>query len=305
MNYYLLLQYTIINRKFKDFGIHPLAGKAITIAAFIILSHFLFSKTEFAVYIYFVAAFSVLLNFTDQTRNDFLRLCFPGKEYFKIRLAENACVVLPFIIFLLIKTQFFMAFLMCCLALFTAVIKSNIKVQYTIPTPFSRKPFEFIKGFRNTFFLFGLYYFITVMAVLVGNFNLGIFTLLFVFMTILSFYIQPENPYYVWIFNLNPKRFLTKKIKTGFVHSAVLCFPVIAALAIFFPGELLIIAGFLLLGFISVITIIFAKYAYFPKEISPTQGILIALALYFPPMLLFVLPFFYLQSIKRLNEILE
>jgi hypothetical protein len=305
MNYYLLLQYTIINRKFKDFGIHPLAGKAITIAAFIILSYFLFSKTEFAVYIYFVAAFSVLLNFTDQTRNDFLRLCFHGKDYYKVRIAENFCVTFPFIIFMILNSQFFFALLLLCLALLTAVSNINVEVQYTIPTPFSRKPFEFIKGFRNTFFLFGLYYFITVMSILAYNFNLGIFSLLMVFVTILPFYLQPENQFYVWIYNLNAKQFLKEKITTCIIHSTVLCFPVIVALAVFFTESFLFVAGFLLLGYLSVITIILAKYAYYPKEISPTQGILIALALYFPPMLLFVLPFFYLQSIKRLNEILE
>jgi hypothetical protein len=61
----------------------------------------------------------------------------------------------------------------------------------------------------------------------------------------------------------------------------------------------------LLLGYVYLVTIILAKYSGYPNEMNLLQGILIGISLLFPPILIGIIPFFYLQSIKRLNDILE
>ena len=43
----------------------------------------------------------------------------------------------------------------------------------TIPTPFSKKPFEFSTGFRRSFFMFPIAYILTFIAIRVDNFNLA------------------------------------------------------------------------------------------------------------------------------------
>jgi hypothetical protein len=51
-------------------------------------------------------------------------------------------------------------------------------------------------------------------------------------------------------------------------------------------------------------TIILAKYAAFPHQVNLPQFVILAVSVWFPPLLIAVIPFFYRQSVKRLNEIL-
>ncbi|MBK7030860.1 MAG: hypothetical protein IPH45_17355 [Bacteroidales bacterium] len=55
----------------------------------------------------------------------------------------------------------------------------NSRWNFTIPTPFSKHPFEFAVGFRKTFLAWLFAYFLTIMAISVGNFNLGVFSWLY------------------------------------------------------------------------------------------------------------------------------
>jgi hypothetical protein len=47
------------------------------------------------------------------------------------------------------------------------------------------------------------------------------------------------------------------------------------------------------------------KYAFFPTTMNLPQGLLMAFSFLFPPMLLFLLPYFYRRCIHQLNPILE
>lgn len=143
------------------------------------------------------------------------------------------------------------------------------------------------------------------MAVFADNFNLGVFALLLVFPVLLSFYSKLENEYYVWTFTDTPKGFLINKIKTGLVYLSILVIPILIVLGIFFLSETFTLFIFMLLGYVYLVTIILAKYSAYPNEMNLPQGILIGISLLFPPILIGIIPFFYLQSIKRLNDILE
>jgi len=92
--------------------------------------------------------------------------------------------------------------------------------------------------------MIGFAYFLTIMGISVGNFNLGVFSLLVIFLTSFSFYTQPDSQFYVWI-------------------------------------------------------------AAFPSAMNLPESILIVASVFFPPFLLFVLPFFYRRSIKNLNTVLS
>jgi hypothetical protein len=241
---------------------------------------------------------------SETKRNDFLKYCFKGKEYRKIRLTENYIVALPFIAFLVYEQLFPSVFVLTILTLTMALVNFNSTFNYTIPTPFYKKPFEFTVGFRSSFYLFFFAYFLTFMAVSVGNFNLGIFALLLVFLVSLSFYSKLENEYYVWSYIDTPKGFIIKKIKSGLFNSTILALPIFIVLGVFFFSEKYTLLIFLLLGYVYLVTIILAKYSGYPNEMNLPQGILIGLSVLFPPILIGIIPFFYLQSNKRLKDIL-
>ncbi|OYT17171.1 MAG: ABC transporter permease [Bacteroidetes bacterium 4572_77] len=305
MKVYFLLQFKMANRKWHDFGLHPAVGFFLLIIGFIIASVYLFSKTEFAQSLYVFVALGLTSKMSELNRNDFLKHCFKTSAYYKLRLLENAIVASPFIAFLIYKQMFLGAIALTTLALLMALINTHRNTSFTTPTPFHKRPFEFLVGFRNTFFLVFGAYFLTFMSISVGNFNLGVFALLLVFALSLSFYSKPENEYYVWIFKDKPNSFLLRKIKTGLYYSTILSLPILLALIIFFSKETYTLLMFLLLAYVYLGSIILAKYAAYPNEINMPQAILIGLSLLFPPMLLAIIPFFYMQSVKRLNDLLK
>ncbi|MFB1041191.1 MAG: ABC transporter permease, partial [Polaribacter sp.] len=175
----------------------------------------------------------------------------------------------------------------------------------TIPTPFSKKPFEFTVGFRKTFYVFPIAYFLTYISVSVGNFNLGVFSMLLIGITCFSYHSKTENEYFVWNYNLSSKEFLLKKIKTCLTYFSVLSLPIIITLGISFFNQIDILIVFIFLSYAYLTAIIFAKYSSFPNEINMSQVILIGLSFIFPPILLIFIPLFYSQSIKKLNTILN
>lgn len=301
---YFLLQFAMLQRRFKDFGIDPVFACIIIGTAFFACSFFLFNKSAYAVYGYLLIAGSILLNHNETKRNEFLKFTFSKRDYIGIRIVENVLTILPFIIFLLIKKQFLPALVLPVLAVFIIPINSGSISSVAILTPFYKKPFEFISGFRSTFLAFILAYFVTVMAVVYQNFNLGIFSLLFVFLICLSFYSETEDVSYVWVHNLAVDKFLLDKITTAIVFSTIITLPIVAGLMIFFKTKIIIVFAFQLLGYTYLVTIILAKYAAFPKKINLPQAILLAMGMMLPPILLGVIPFFYVQSQKQLKAIL-
>lgn len=305
MRYYFRLQYKMLNRHISDFGLHPLTGYLISTAGFAALSIYLFSKTEFADYIYITIAISLILKLCESTRNEFLKSCFTSGMFHKIRFSENIIVILPFLIFLIYRQSYTPLLLLLVSANLLAFLNLSSQFQFTIPTPFFKRPFEFITGFRKTFYIFFLAYIFTIIAVSVANFNLGIFSLILVFLISLSFYTEPEKEYFVWIHNLSPERFLLNKIRTALLFSTYLSLPIIVAMGIFFFINIKIIFVFQALGYAMLTTIILAKYSAYPGKINIPQTALLALCLYLPAFLIGIIPYFYLQSIKRLKEYLE
>jgi len=292
-------------RKLTAFGLNPILGFLIIGALFIGGSIYLFYKTQYAQYGYILLALSLVVQQCERKRNDFLKLIFTHSPYLKLRLIENFLVVSPFIAFLAYKQLFPAMLILSTITLVISLVNFNSTFNFTIPTPFYRRPYEFAVGFRNTFYLFIMTYSLTFIAISVGNFNLGIFSLLLVFFITLTFYSKPEDLYFVWSFIDSPKGFLMKKIRTGLVYSTMLSTPILIILSIFFFSEIKILLIFQLLGYIYLITIILAKYSAYPNEMSLPQGILFSLSLMLPPALFITIPLFYYQSIKSLTSILK
>jgi hypothetical protein len=305
MKEYFQLQFRMINRKMIDFGIPLLIGYILLPFVFILLSNYLFEKTEFANYVYGLIAISFVSKLSEPKRNDFLKSVFNKDKYRKLRAIENLIYCLPFTLFLIYKNQFAFSVILNLFVIIITLFNFSTNLNVTIPTPFSKNPFEFTVGFRKTFYVFPIAYFLTYISVSVGNFNLGIFSMLLIGITCFSYYSKIENEYFVWNYNLSSKEFLLKKTKTCLIYFSLLSLPIIITLAVCFFNEIDILIVFFLLCYAYLTTIIFAKYSSFPNEMNMSQGILIATSFMFPPILLISIPLFYSQSIKKLNAILN
>lgn len=301
MKEYFQLQFKMSNRKLTEFGMPPFMAYSVLPICFLGLSAYVFSQTDFAGYLYILIALGLLSKLTDKKRNDFLKTCYTIKDYLKLRVLENLMVVLPFALFLVYQKSFPFIAILLVLAALSAFVSFSANFNFTIPTPFYTKPFEFTVGFRNTFYFFPTAYFLTYISITIGNFNLGIFSMLLVFLVSLSYYSKLENEYYIWTFNLSPKAFLAEKIKTGLLYATLSSLPIWIPLSLYFSAELETLLTFLILGYAYLITIIFAKYSVYPNEMNIPQGLLIAVSLIFPPILIGIIPYFYHQSNKRLN----
>lgn len=305
MKHYFSLQYQMTNRKFSESGLHPAVGYFLGFACFIALSELLFYKTQFASYVLLLGALSIFIQSAEITRNEFLAITFGNKKTRSIRIIENTLISLPFSILLSFHGHFIEAIAVVILGSTLACFTFKSTFTYTIPTPFYKQPFEFTVGFRRTLFILPLSYVLAVIAISVDNFNLGIFSLLLMFMIAMTYYSAPENEYFVWSHSLNPKQFLFSKISTGTKYVSLLIFPIIVILCCFYPMNFHLILLFTFIGYAFLWTIILAKYAAYPDEMGIKEGILIAFCTPVPPLLILLMPYFYSKSVQTLNTFLN
>lgn len=305
MKDYLLLQLRLITRKINDAGISPVVGIAVLNTLFIVASYLLFAKSNYAQYIYPFIALSFMLPLSNVKRNEFLQLCYGDTQHRRLRLVENLLVALPFAVFMLFKLQLPGIGLVILLAIVTAFIKTGTATTVTIPTPFGKIPYEFAAGFRNTIIVILVVYTLAVIAVVVGNFNLGAFALLLLFAVTLSYYQLPEPEYFVWNHKMKPAVFLLNKTKTAICYATLLALPVVLLLCSFFFSQALYVVLLVLAGYVYLCCMIAARYSTYPNEINLPEGILLAISIGVPPALIAILPYFINRSLKRLSTVLK
>jgi hypothetical protein len=305
MKEYLQLQFKMLNRKMIDFGLPILIGYTFLPLIFILGSNYLFTKTAFANYLFGLLALTVVSKLSEPNRNNFLKSIFSKKKYRNLRVLENIIYCAPFTLFLIYKKQFIFSLLLNLAVIITALFNFGTTLNITIPTPFSKKPFEFTVGFRKTFYMFPIAYFLTYISISVGNFNLGVFSILFMALICFSYYSEIENEYFIWNFKQSSKEFLLDKTKTCLTYFTLLTVPSIISLSISFYNEIAVLMILFILCYAYLLTIILGKYSAFPNNMRLPQGILILMSFAFPPILFVVIPLFYSQSIKKLNTILK
>jgi len=128
------------------------------------------------IYVFISGAFAYALS--NSEHRDFLKQHFSLVHYKKTIVFANLLKVTPFALFLLYKTYVVEVLLVYAIAFFISFIPKRGKLTMILPTPFGKKPAEFVIGFRKTVWLFLLVYGFAIIAVYVGNFNLGAFALI-------------------------------------------------------------------------------------------------------------------------------
>jgi hypothetical protein len=293
------------NRKIKEAGLPPLLGYLFVLIAFVLLSAYVFQKTDFAKYLVILISLSSVFKLSENSRADFLLSTFGDKIKMQIRILENTILCLPFVLLLLYKSCFLEASMLFLSSLLLSLFTLQSAFHFTIPTPFSKNPFEFSTGFRRSFFLFPIAYALTFMAIKVDNFNLGLFSMLLIFLVAMSYYPTPENEFFVWVHADSPKSFLKKKMTVALSYVMLLASPILISLLIFYPMEFEKTLLFLLISVLLLPTIILAKYTAYPTEINFPEVIKIALCLFFPPLFVVMIPYLYFKAGANLKYILN
>lgn len=305
MKAYFALQYKMTNRKLRAAGVHPLLAYTLGVLVFVVLALYLFQKTSFAKYLFVLGYLSIVFPLTAKDRSDFLHTVFGDQENRRIRVLENGILSLPFVVVLAIKGAFWELSVLLLLGSVLAIFSFHSSTNLSIPTPFAKQPFEFTVGFRKTFFIFPIAYGLTIIAISVDNLNLGIFSMLLLFLTAMNYYLKPEPQYYVWIHSHTPNAFLFYKIRVATKNMLLLCSPILLGLLAFYPSNYGLLLLFFMAGLLLLCTVIMAKYAAYPRELNLPETILLALSIVLPLFVVFTLPFFYSKALKQLNSILH
>ena len=305
MKYYFNLQLKLFNRRIRANDINPLVAWFILLIIFIAGSIYFFKTTVFAVYVYSLIPVLFWAYLSSSKRNAFLKTTFSKKEYRKLRMMENSLATIPFILFLIVKQHYLLPLILFIVANIFSFFEITPRSNYVIPTPFYKHPFECTAGFRRLFPGIVLAYFLTTMGIFADNFNLTIFGLILIILYCVSFYSNPENEFFVWIYSTTSKRFLLQKIKIAFWYSLLLSAPVLIALVIYYPQKWWIILLFQLIGFLVIFVSMLGKYAAYPSEFNLIQALGVAFSILFPPLIVLILPIFYLLSLKKINPLLK
>lgn len=293
-------------RHIDEFGLIPWMGFAALIGIFSWFSNAIFVNFSEASYLYIAIGLFLTLSLGHKKHTAFLQQCFPLHRFWKVRMLENSIFILPFSIFLCYKMFFLEAIAIHIGALLLSFLNHLELKSHVVPTPFGKRPFEFIIGFRNTFWVFPLLYGLSTIGIFVENYNLGIFSLLVVFVLCMSFYAKPEPLYYIWIHSKSPEEFLTDKLKTAIKYSSSLVIPMVIALSVFFSIEKLqITLVFMVLGYAFLALTILGKYGNYPSQVPIFQMLAMLVCLLFPPLLIIVLPFFYKRALNNLSNYLS
>lgn len=284
-----------------NFGLYPIFGLIASFVFFIVFSFLLFFKTRYAPYIYCFICLSILSPLNEKKRNDFLIILFKRANWRKIRLIENLVIVLPFSLILAIKSQYVFAVSLLLVGSLLSFFINNYILKFPLPTPFGKRPFEFMVGFRKTFLLILFYYFLCIMAILYDNFNLGLFALMITVLTTLGFYNTVEPGQYLSMYNKGAESFLWHKVSIAFKHLLLLLTPILIMLTFVFPQELQIVFLCTFLGCCYILMMIIAKYKSYPKDIDLLTSIVLTLSIVIPVFMLFTIPFFYKKSVQNLQ----
>jgi hypothetical protein len=304
MRFYFTIQFKIINRSIKAAGLNVMLGYVLCAALFVGLSLYLFHKTSLAEYLYALIALVWVTGLSEKKRNDFLKLCFPI-DYLRIRLMENLLYTLPFLLLLVVMQRWMIILITVSLTILLAKFTFSNSRCIIIPTPFYKRPFEFIVGFRKAFLpILGVLSF-SVWSIFADNINLSIFSGLLMFLICLSFYLKEDDPFFVWSYSLTPLEFLKRKLGYVLKNVSILVVPLFVITSVSYQEEISTVLLFYFLGYLFVVCVMLAKYAAFPAKINVVYLISLALCIYFPPLLVVIAIYFYYRSLKQIKNILK
>lgn len=266
-------------------------------------TYFLVSRTAYAPVILVLVQFFMILPFSESQRLDELSLVFDKAQVRKIRWLENIMLSIPVIICVgVISAQ------LVLVPIIGAFILGLVKLPRTrtrvIPTPFGKSPVLFPSGFRKSVPFLGIGVLIASFSIIIDNYNLGLFSVIMTFIIVYGYYSLSEPYEYIWIYSLNATEFLRLQLTKGIINTMLMTLPIVLVFFFLDIQKWYLPLVILTLGVLNLVNIICSRYRDFPNEVSIPNGIIVALSLMVPPVLIITIPYFYLKARDNLKEIL-
>lgn len=304
MKTFFAIQFKRIYRHLDDFGINPILGLILISLVFISFSSFLFTQLSFAKWIYLLLALFAKSALNSDRAKEMLKLNIDAPLIrWSINTLQNALILLPFLIVLLIQRETMVALILLGFVFIDLPSGQGTQRFFSFPTPFSKTPFEFTIGFRRSLLVYLLSYTLTTIAVIVGNFNLGVVAMILLMLSCANFYTKTEPETFVIAYNEGPLQMLKAKAIIGVKQLLISVLPIVILLIVFEAEQVGLVLLFLLAGILFLLTNIFIKYAHFPNDADFVRMVLVPFMILFPPLLLFLMPYYYHLAKKRLTHL--
>lgn len=298
------LQYLMLIRSVREAGLHPAIGLLLVSTILYLTIFILWERAPFPEAVFSILSLAVLLRPTLRRRNEFIQTVFGKTAYYRVRIAEQLLLVTPFTLCLIIKQAWLWAAFLPMVSIMLAFLRTDPGRGRVLPTPFGKIPYEGPVGFRKTISGTTLSIAVLMAGVLSGNHALFPASLIIVVLTASSYFGEPDDKLYVWIFNTGPRQFLLKKWGASVLCTAAMSIPVLITTLICDSSWLPTLAGILLFGLCLNALIIAGRYSSFPDKLSFANGLIMAFAVVFLPLLPVVLIWLVRRSERRLSSLL-
>ncbi len=291
----------IWSRWCRQYGVNPIIGVIVIIGLLIGMVAILDFKTIYAPYILILGFAVGLWQLCGIERNNFLRSVEGEKSWRILRLVENLVLSIPLIVYLGIKSEWLLSAIVCGLSILLTFITKQVRNLARIKTPLSWIPLQFPYGVRVMLLGYIFIYALVVIAISVGNENLGLVSIgaiqLIPWLTIE----KKEHPVLLWEHTITPASFMVLKamrILKGYMLIGVI--PIVAFL-FFYPQFYLHIIGLVVTGVIGAFTLITIKYTYYGRQVPLLVYMVFVASCAVPPLLIIMGNSFYHRSIQNLK----
>ncbi len=301
MKYYFYVQWQIIQRQLRAFGVAPWLGISVAGLAFVVLSYLLFQKSGLAVYLYmgFAVFFSKSKDYREKL--DFLRLQYGIKQMRQILNIEHSLIALPFLLVILISGNFLQVAICMLLVYLVSWVPFEMKSRLRIPNPYQQFPFEFAIGFRKYFLLVVMAYTIGIIACVVANFNIAIFGMLILALTMMNYYSLVEPSFIIWEDVRSERTLLHYKLKVGLRYFILTSIPLWTMIVIVYPTHWMYVLLWAVILLIYFLVFILMKYDAFPRAMGLPHTIYFIACMIIPPLLIVFAYRFYKRSLNHLK----
>lgn len=298
------LQYTMFTRSIREAGLHPLAAVLLILAVLYLILFVIWERAPYPEHVFSILSLSILLKPTLRKRNEFMQSIFGKRAYYRVRIAEQLLLAAPFTLCLLLKQAWWWSILLPPISASMAYLRTDPGRGRMIPTPFGRIPYEAPAGFRKAILGIILSVLVLIAGVLSGNYALFPASMIIIILTASSFYGEPDESVYVWIFNTKPRIFLLRKWRDSALSTSALSSPLLITALILDSSWLPTLAGILVIGLCLNALIIAGRYSSFPDKLLFAHGLIMAISVIFLPLLPFVLLWLVRRSERRLSTLL-
>ena len=300
---YFEFQFKRLIRMIKESGF-PVFMVILSLCALPFALIYVFALYTWLPFVWVFFSLAPLLRLSSVQRNRFLKKLY-NREFRKLRLFENLAVALPFALGLLLSSNPCSAFFPFVIAVPLAFFNFKLPLAFVLPTPFSKTPFEFMIGWRKGWYAYFIVLLALAMAWTLDNVNFAFFAQGIAMFLAMANYFEPEPKYYIWINRCTPKQFLFKKILRGLLQAQYVGFLVLICFVLLFP-KLALVAFFIqLVASIYLVALILAKYVAYPREMSFPEASELAIAMWFPPFLFYLIPSWFKKSCQNLQNLLK